>query len=89
MRQGWASCARIFSNAAEGASSLSKSDQFLRELGVTWPNGYGANLTLELFGANYIPDAWVIGRNGKVAWNFDSSGSMADAIERALEQKAN
>jgi len=29
----------------------------------------------------------VIGRNGKVVWNYDSSGDLADGIELALSQE--
>lgn len=72
----------------EGESAKAKSEEFLKTNGVEWPNGYGAESTLQQLGAQYIPNIWVIGRDGKVVWNFDSRGSVANGIELALAQKA-
>jgi peroxiredoxin len=60
--------------------------RFLEKTGITWPNGYGAAGTLEKFltDGGYFPSAWVVGADGKVVWNEDSPGPMADAIEQAL-----
>ena len=32
----------------------------------------------------YFPATWVIGADGKIAWNRDSAGSLEDAIKEAL-----
>ena len=49
---------------------------YLRDTKITWPNGFGAEETLTQFGAEAIPMAWVIGRDGKVAWNMNSRPSL-------------
>lgn len=61
--------------------------RFVSELGISWPNGYGAQATLERFGAQGIPAIWVIGRDGRVVWNEDGGGELEEAIERALAAK--
>ena len=71
----------------DGADQLPDIEEFLSENGITWPNGYGALATLTDLNAEYFPAVWVIGRNGKVVWNYDSSGDLADGIELALSQE--
>lgn len=59
---------------------------FLKRAGITWPNGYDAGPVLEKFltdGA-YFPAAWVIGRDGKIAWNRDCAETLEEAIAEAL-----
>lgn len=68
----------------EGAESLPAIEAFLRGTGVTWPNGYGAGETLARFQHEGIPAVWVVGRDGTIVWNFDSSGEIEDGIEKAL-----
>jgi peroxiredoxin len=60
--------------------------RFLEKTGIPWPNGYGAVKTLEKFmtDGGYFPSTWVIGADGKVAWNEDSPGQLAEGIEQAL-----
>jgi len=70
---------------SQGEDSLPAIKSFLDDTGITWPNGYGAVETLVGFKAEYIPRAWVIGRSGRVVWNYDSREEMADAIRAALE----
>lgn len=61
---------------------------WLKETGITWPNGYGAFESLIAFKADTIPQVWVIGSDGKVVWNVDSepTESLEEGIERALAQ---
>jgi hypothetical protein len=33
-----------------------------------------------------IPQVWVVGADGKIRWNFDSEGSLDNAIEDALAE---
>lgn len=73
---------------AEGEESLGESRAFLEATGIPWPNGYGALETLQKFEAHAIPTVWVIGRDGKVVWNIDSPGTLADGIEQALAADA-
>ena len=68
----------------EGAADLPDIEQFLTDTGVTWLNGYGAVETLEKFGRAYYPQMWVIGRDGRIAWNRNSGVSLEKGIEEAL-----
>lgn len=70
--------------SSEDASAIPQMKQFLSETGITWPNGYGARNTLQAFQAEYIPRTWVIGRDGKIAWNGASKGTLEDGIAAAL-----
>ncbi len=69
------------------ADQLADVEEFLSKTGITWPNGYGAFESLIDLDAEYFPAAWVIGRDGKIVWNYDSPGDLADGIELALSQK--
>jgi hypothetical protein len=69
----------------EPEDSNSESLRFLQNSRITWVNGYGAQKTLEAFSTQCFPSAWVIGRDGKVAWNRDDSKSIEDAIAKALK----
>lgn len=71
----------------EPEDSNSNSLAFLNDTKITWANGYGAAETLEAFNTQCYPSAWVIGRDGKVVWNRDNSGSIEDAIARALREQ--
>ena len=68
----------------QGESELAQVKAFLVESGITWPNGYGAAESLQAFGSTYIPAVWVIGSDGKVVWNDNSSGTLEDGIDHAL-----
>jgi len=71
---------------AEGEANLSESREFVKQAGYPWPNGYGAIETMLQYGNNYLPAAWVVGRDGKVTWNkgMEHIESMKSAIDRAL-----
>ncbi len=56
----------------------------LGELKMTWTNGYGAPETLQDFDVTGFPSCWVIGPDGRVAWNLDSNKSLEAAIDEAL-----
>ncbi|WP_417386892.1 TlpA family protein disulfide reductase [Gimesia sp.] len=60
--------------------------EWLSDTGITWPNGYGADESLFAFKAEFIPQVWVIGTDGKIAWNEDSRSneSLEEGIQRAL-----
>ena len=68
----------------EGAADLPDIEEFLTDMGVTWLNGYGAGETLGQFGHAYNPQIWVIGRDGRIAWNENSDVSLEEGIEGAL-----
>lgn len=73
---------------SDGEEILPEIRQWLKETGITWPNGYGAIESLIAFKAETIPQVWVIGTDGKVVWNVDSESkeSLEQGISRALNQ---
>ncbi|MBM83276.1 MAG: redoxin [Planctomycetaceae bacterium] len=68
----------------ESVQSQEEIERVLGKFGVTWPNGISAVEPLYNFKAELIPAVWVIGPDGKVVWNYDSPGTLDDAIEDAL-----
>ena len=70
----------------EGTAALEQSRTFLEDTRITWPNGYGAAETLQRFECAAFPSTWVIGPDGTVIWNEDSSDSLEDGIETALSR---
>ncbi|MBR9803668.1 TlpA family protein disulfide reductase [bacterium] len=70
----------------EGEESVPAIESFVESAGITWPNGYGATETLTALDVTYIPAVWVVDRNGKIVWNFESSGTMENAIADAVKQ---
>ncbi|MBL4883328.1 MAG: redoxin domain-containing protein [Planctomycetaceae bacterium] len=68
----------------EPKSSLPEIKAFLEDVHITWSNGYGATETLWGFKAERIPSMWVIDKQGKIAWNYDSPEELTDAITQAL-----
>ena len=73
---------------ADGEDLLPVIQKWLEETGITWPNGYGAIDSLIAYKAEFIPQVWVIGTDGKVVWNVDSerTESLEAGIARALKQ---
>lgn len=73
---------------SDGEDLLPEIRQWLKETGITWPNGYGAIESLIAFKADTIPQVWVIGADGRVVWNVDSESneSLEEGISRALRQ---
>ncbi len=69
---------------SEGSDALDKSKEFLKAAGITWPNGYGALEPLRALRAEAIPAVWVVNKQGRIVWTFDSPGDYVDAIEQAL-----
>ncbi|MFK7778655.1 MAG: TlpA disulfide reductase family protein [Gimesia sp.] len=72
----------------DGEDMLPVIREWLKDTGITWPNGYGAIDSLIAFKAETIPQVWVIGTDGKVVWNVDSESteSLEEGINRALSQ---
>jgi thiol-disulfide isomerase/thioredoxin len=60
--------------------------RFLQDGKIPWPCAYGAGQTLDALGVQGIPQVWVVGADGKIRWNFDSEGSLDNAIEDALAE---
>jgi thiol-disulfide isomerase/thioredoxin len=76
----------FFGLTAEGEEALAETRAFIEETGIAWPNGYGANETLEAFGIEYLPTLVVIGADGRIAWtNYEDRGiTLHEALDRAL-----
>ncbi len=68
----------------ETAEELEAMHAFLKQTGIGWKNGYGAEQTLRDLGASYIPMVWVVDRQNKIAWNQASPESLEQGIRQAL-----
>jgi hypothetical protein len=68
----------------EDASTLTKSEAFVDEVGMTWPNGYGAAETIASLRVSGLPTVFVIGSDGRVLWHDEMDGVVEDALEAAL-----
>ncbi|GAB4147544.1 MAG: hypothetical protein Tsb009_20810 [Planctomycetaceae bacterium] len=73
---------------SQTAKELPEINQFLESANITWPNVYGAAKTMQAFQVDRIPAVWVIGTDGKVAWNSGSEESLEEALEKALAQSS-
>lgn len=71
---------------SEGDDALAETKAFIDETGIPWPNGYGADQTLEAYGIEYLPTLVVIGADGRIAWtNYEDRGiTLHEALDRAL-----
>ena len=77
----------VFIGLADIPTTRQEVEAFVGKYGIAWPSAYGpADETFFGFDAKAFPAYWIIGRDGKVVWNTDSSHkqSMADALEQAV-----
>ena len=68
-------------------SSLEDSQDFVVQQGISWPNGFGADESIDAFKVHAFPTKFVIGRDGSIHWNSIRDGrrmSLEQAIEAAL-----
>lgn len=72
---------------SESADAIPKIESFMKKVGITWPNGYGANQTLRDLGVEYIPHTVVIDREGMIVWTSDADTDLEFGIELALARK--
>ena len=68
----------------EGADALDASRKFVDDLGIHWPNAYGAGVTVDALGVTGLPAVLVVGADGKVFWNHEMGGTVEDALQQAL-----
>ena len=73
----------------EGEAFKTKSEEFLQRNGVPWPSGYGAAETFAALGVRQYPTVFVIGADGKIAWNDEQETPLEDAIDAALAAAEN
>lgn len=71
----------------EPADRLREIQEYLSSTDITWVNGYGGSATLEKFGVNYFPSAWIIDAEGTVLWNMDSEIPLEKALALSAEGK--
>lgn len=69
---------------SENEGVLLESKRFVREEGLTWPQGYGAQEMLVALQVNAIPEVWLVGRDGKIVWDQSSKDSIEAVLERLL-----
>lgn len=75
---------RFIGLTTEGVATEDRSEAFLADAGIEWPNGLGAIETLSELQAESIPSVWLVGRDGRIVWNMASETSLESAIEAAL-----
>ncbi len=68
----------------EGASDLEDMQKFVRETEIPWPNGYGANYTMDRLGVRGLPTIYVINRQGNIVWSGHDSDDVAKVLEAVL-----
>lgn len=70
----------------QGDEELPRMKSFLGFYGVRWPNAYGAGKSIAAYKVTNqdLPGVWVIGRDGKVAWNQSLHDYMEVALEKSL-----
>jgi len=59
---------------------------FVERHNLTWPNGYAAIETLTGLECWAYPMEWIIGADGKIAWNTDSKRRGGISLEEGLKQ---
>ena len=74
----------FFGMTDEGKDAKQKTENFLKKHKITWPCGWGSQVT-KAYKVSGWPTLFVIGADGKVAWNDYQQGDLAEAIEKALE----
>ncbi|MDZ4687511.1 MAG: TlpA disulfide reductase family protein [Planctomycetaceae bacterium] len=70
------------------AETLPQSEKFVRDEEITWPQGYGAEAMLQQMEVHAIPAIWLVGRDGKIAWDLTSQESIETALDRLLGEKS-
>ena len=68
----------------EGPQEIENVLQYISDLHIPWPIGYGAQETFKAFGVRLMPAVFVIDRAGRIAWTSSMRGTLDAAIERAL-----
>lgn len=72
----------------EGPEVMDEIREFVRRNRIAWPTGYGAVATFQRYGVQGLPSLWVIGRDGRVAWTWESPESFEAAVERVLASES-
>ena len=70
----------------EGEDKKKETEEFLKKYKITWVCGYASKVTGD-YGVEGYPTAFVVGADGKVAWNDGMEGDLDAAIEKAVKDK--
>lgn len=70
--------------STESADFLPDMQAYVTACGFTWPNGYGADLTIDALKIEGIPRIWVVGKDGTIVWDNWLEGTIEEAIRKGL-----
>jgi thiol-disulfide isomerase/thioredoxin len=73
---------------AQGRFFLDDINRFIDENRIRWLNGYGAEETFEQLGVDSLPAIWIVGADGRIVWNHESSEDFTTALDKALARAA-
>ena len=68
----------------DGGEEKASTQDFLNRFGIEWPTAYGAQETIDAYGVSNYPTVFVVGADGKVAWNDEMDGELQQAIKESL-----
>lgn len=68
----------------EPPQRLAEVQEFLKNTGITWLNGYGAVQTFQDWNVQAVPCVWIIDSHGRILWNVNSPQPLEQAIPLAL-----
>lgn len=71
---------------SEDSRTLPRSQQFVDEEHLPWPQGYGANPMLDPLRVDTIPQVWIVGRNGRIVWDMTDREPIEVALDRLLAE---
>lgn len=66
----------------EDSTTLEQSRKFVEVTKLTWPQGYGARETIEELEVHWIPQLFVIGPDGRIAWDLSSREPIEQVLDR-------
>ncbi|MDP1799594.1 MAG: TlpA disulfide reductase family protein [Planctomycetaceae bacterium] len=69
---------------SEDRRALKQSEEFIADLKIPWPQGYGADATLARLNTEYIPQVWIIDQKGTIVWDQTATEDLDTALARLL-----
>ncbi len=66
------------------SKTLELSKDFIADEKLPWVQGYGAGEPLTALRANFIPQVWIVGRDGKILWDAYSEEQIEKVLDAAL-----
>ncbi|MBA4029579.1 MAG: hypothetical protein C0478_01490 [Planctomyces sp.] len=71
----------------EGGENLDKSQAFVKETSIPWPNAYGTEKLFDELSIEGIPTILVVARDGQIVWRGHNARRAEEAIVKALALK--